>query len=143
MEKPSAGAALVRRIGVQRWTEPGDTLSAMAVFETIPRDISVLAGQTLFAEWDCFSNDALTVPFDLTGYTLEAVLMLPGFDQAETPVTLTSGAGLTINAAGGIVQIEQPTAGWQVGRGRWYLQSTDPSGLVSYPLRGVLYVGTP
>jgi hypothetical protein len=41
------------------------------------------------------------------------------------------------------VQIEQPTAGWQVGRGRWYLQSTDPSGLVSYPLRGVLYVGTP
>lgn len=115
----------------------------MAVFEPIPRNLDALVGGTLFAEWDCFSDDAMKVPFNLTGYTLEAVLTPPGFDDSAAPIVLTEGAGLTLNLAGGVVQMQQATTGWKTGRGRWYLQATDPGGLVSFPLRGVLNVGNP
>lgn len=115
----------------------------MTVFQSIPTTLNVIAGQTLSEEWDFFSDDALVTAFNLTGYTLRAVLTLPGFDDNATPVILTNGSGLTVNASSGIVQLQQDTTGWQAGRGHWYLQATDPTGAVSFPLRGALNVGNP
>lgn len=115
----------------------------MAVFKPINKALEALVGQTLYAEWDFFSDDEHTIVFDLTGYTLEVVITPPGFDDTATPLTLTDGSGLSLNLPGGVVQLEQDTSAWVTGRGHWYLRATDPSGLVSFPLRGVLNVGTP
>jgi hypothetical protein len=117
----------------------------MAVLESQTYDLTVLAGQTFSQQFDCFQDDALSVVFDLTGYTFQAVLKIPNLGE-DPAVTLTESSGLAVSPSQGIVSLTVAaavTATWPVGRGRWYLQATDSSGEVSYPLRGVLYVGNP
>jgi len=114
----------------------------VAVLESQKQDISVLVGQTLSEQFDCFLDDDHTIPFDLTGYTLQATLNIPSLGE-DAAVTLTPGSGMTVDAANGIVALTCPTDGWKVGRGSWHLQATDASNEISYPLRGVLYVGNP
>ena len=110
----------------------------MAVLQSQKQDISVLAGQTLFEQFDFFQDDALTVPFNLTGYTLQVVIQPPTLGEDAT-VTI----GPAIDAVNGTVQIQCDTTGWKVGRGSWYMKATDSDINISYPLRGVLYVGNP
>lgn len=110
----------------------------MAVLKTQSQDISVLAGQTLDVQFDCYQDDAHTLPFDLTGYTLSAVLTPPG-DSGAAPITVVPN----VLPTQGSVEIKQDTTGWLVGRGRWYLEATDAAGDKSYPLRGLLFVGNP
>jgi len=114
----------------------------MAVLQSQNQDIYVLSGQTLVEQFDCFQDDTLSIPFDLTDYALQAFLEIPSLGGGD-PIVLTAGDGLVVDAPNGIIQLNASTTGWMVGRGRWYVEATDGSAVKSYPLRGVLYVGAP
>lgn len=105
-------------------------------------DVYALAGETLVIPFSFYEDDALTEPFDLTGYAIQVVLMVPSWGE-NAPITLTPGSGLTVVDNPGLVTLVVETAGWPVGRGRWSMQLIDSSRVVSYPLRGYLFVGAP
>ena len=93
-------------------------MAFVAVLQTQNEDIRVLSGQLLDVQFDCFTDDAFTIPFDLSDYALTVVLEPPNLTNVSTAITLTPGSGLTVVGPEGLVQMMQDTTGWPVGRGR-------------------------
>lgn len=90
-----------------------------------------------------FTDDALTVPLPLTGWTVEVVI---GQDGEPPAFTLTAGNGLIVARSAGKVQIV--LTGYQtnsvtVDRLRWYLSLTDPAGFPLLPCRGQILFEDP
>jgi hypothetical protein len=76
-------------------------------------------------------------PFSLEGWTVKVIV---------GNVTLTSIAGLTVDAAAGTVKMlltPAQTAAFTADTERWYLQLTDPDGKVGFPLAGTIRFADP
>lgn len=108
-------------------------------------DLLVAQGETLDVTLTLYSDEAESVPRDLTGSTLEAVLEPYNLGE-NAAVALVAGNGLTIaEPKNGQVRVVKAisAAVFDVGLGHWYLKRTDAAGRVTYPRSGKLVVGRP
>jgi hypothetical protein len=99
-------------------------------------DLQAVAGADFSATVVLYQDVAQTVAFDLTGYTCT-------FTVGAT--VLTSGSGLTITAGTGtiVVVLTATQTGALLGKQHYTLKLVDGGGLISYPLSGMLFVGSP
>lgn len=105
-------------------------------FHTAHYNDGVVAGATYQVTFNLYSDEAETVPFNLTGYTVAAVY--------EGLASLTSGAGLVVMPEAGSIEVtlsaaQTAAAGAQV---RYYVSLTSGAGIVLIPVQGVLTVGS-
>lgn len=110
-------------------------------FQAGQYDIYTLIGERLTVDFELYSDNTQTQHFPLAGYTVQVNLTLPG-PNGQTLV-LTDGDGLDVNLADSIVSLDQDTSSWIVGRGRYSLELVDPDGRATYPMRGIVFTGTP
>jgi hypothetical protein len=102
-------------------------------------DLRAVIGADFSVTIQLFQDIAQTTPFDLTGYTVSLTV-------GGVPAPLTSGAGLTITAATGVIVAVLTAAQTTLMPGpaqHYSLKLTDAGGLISFPLSGNLFLALP
>lgn len=96
-------------------------------------DLTLYIGGTFDPLIELWQDDAQTIEFDLTGYTVLFVI--------RDKFSLSSGSGLTVTAATGKVQVlltDVQSATLSEGPVEWRLSIEDGSGNVEFPVAGTI-----
>lgn len=101
-------------------------------------DLQAVVGADFSATINLYQDIAQAIAFDLSGYTCTF--------KIDNVYTLTSGAGLTVTPAAGLIVAaltSTQTATMPAGSFHYSLKLVDGSGLVSYPMNGNFFLQTP